>query len=187
MTHLIEIINYQIQVAPELLYIPAFRKIWNKDRSKHKDTALNTFGYIYWIYDPRSDYNYIIDEDERRKVVIEEQGLPSNFKVDNDIMEAINCYKKHCITSSFLLLQDTRATIDNMRKILRSIDFENMEEKDKVTAIKNIASITQMLPKIAKDLAEAERAVEKEIEEQGTARGGNESKSLMDDGILMLE
>jgi hypothetical protein len=29
-----------------------------------------------------------------------------------------------------------------MRKILRSIDFENMEEKDKVTAIKNIASIT---------------------------------------------
>ena len=74
-----------------------------------------------------------------------------------------------------------------MRKILRSIDFENMEEKDKVTAIKNIASITQMLPKIAKDLAEAERAVEKEIEEQGTARGGNESKSLMDDGILMLE
>jgi hypothetical protein len=57
-------------------------------------------------------------------------------------MEAINCYKKHCITSSFLLLQDTRATIDNVRKILRSIDFENMEEKDKVTAIKNIASIT---------------------------------------------
>jgi hypothetical protein len=44
-----------------------------------------------------------------------------------------------------------------------------------------------MLPKIAKDLAEAERAVEKEIEEQGTARGGNESKSLMDDEILMLE
>jgi len=32
---------------------------------------------------------------------------------------------------------------------------------------------------------EAERAVEKEIEEMGIARGGNDSKSLMDDGILL--
>ena len=74
-----------------------------------------------------------------------------------------------------------------MRKNLNSIDYGSLEEKDKVTAMKNIAAITQMIPKIVKDLSEAERAVEKEIEEQGTARGGNESKSLMDDGILMLE
>ena len=42
-----------------------------------------------------------------------------------------------------------------------------------------------MVPKIVKDLSEAERAVEKELEEQGVARGGNESKSLMEDGILL--
>ena len=32
---------------------------------------------------------------------------------------------------------------------------------------------------------DAERAVAKEIQEQGTARGGNETKSLMDDNILI--
>ena len=32
---------------------------------------------------------------------------------------------------------------------------------------------------------EAEKAVAKEIQEQGTARGGNDSKSLMDDNILL--
>ena len=38
---------------------------------------------------------------------------------------------------------------------------------------------------MSKELKDAEQAIAKEIEEQGRARGGNESKSLMDDGILM--
>jgi signal transduction histidine kinase len=51
-------------------------------------------------------------------------------------------------------------TIENMRKNLNSIDYGSLEEKDKVTAMQNIAAITQMIPKIVKDLSEAERAVE---------------------------
>ena len=59
-----------------------------------------------------------------------------------------------------------------------------MDEKDKVNAVKTVASIASMTPKIVKDLAEAEKAVAQEIEDQGRARGGNETKSLMDDGLL---
>lgn len=39
-----------------------------------------------------------------------------------------------------------------------------------------------MIPKLVKDLTEAEKAVVKEIEEQGRARGGN-NKKLFEDGI----
>ena len=71
-----------------------------------------------------------------------------------------------------------------MRKVLKSIDWEGLEEKDKVNAVKTVASITSMIPKIVKDLTEAEKAVTKEIEEQGRARGG-QSKTLMEDGIIV--
>ena len=53
-----------------------------------------------------------------------------------------------------------------------------------MNAIKNIASTVSMIPKLVKDLSEAEKAVTKEIEEAGRARGGN-AKKLMEDGIIL--
>ena len=185
--HLVEYVNYEIKPTQEALLIKPIRKLYNQDRSKTKDKFLQALSVLYFYVDPRSSYSYIVDDADRLEAIIEQEGLPSNFKITGDLADAMECYRKHCTTASSLLLQTTKMTIENMRKNLNSIDYGSLEEKDKVTAMKNIAAITQMIPKIVKDLSEAERAVEKEIEEQGTARGGNESKSLMDDGILMLE
>ena len=183
--HLVEYINYEIKPTQEALLIKPIRKLYNQDRSKTKDKFYQALSILYFYIDPRSSYSYITDDDERLKAIIEQEGLPKNFKITGDLADAMECYKKHCITASSLLLQSTKTTIENMRRNLNSIDYGSLEEKDKVTAMKNIAAITQMVPKIVKDLSEAERAVEKELEEQGVARGGNESKSLMEDGILL--
>ena len=183
--HLVEYVNYEIKPTQEALLIKPIRKLYNQDRSKTKDKFYQALSVLYFYIDPRSSYSYITDDDERLQAIIEQEGLPKNFKITGDLADAMECYKKHCITASSLLLQSTKMTIENMRKNLNSIDYGSLEEKDKVTAMKNIAAITQMVPKIVKDLSEAERAVEKEIEEQGVARGGNESKSLMEDGILL--
>ena len=183
--HLVEYVNYEIKPTQEALLIKPIRKLYNQDRSKTKDKFYQALSVLYFYIDPRSSYSYITDDDERLEAIIEQEGLPKNFKITGDLADARECYKKHCITASSLLLQSTKMTIENMRRNLNSIDYGSLEEKDKVTAMKNIAAITQMVPKIVKDLSEAERAVEKEIEEQGVARGGNESKSLMEDGILL--
>ena len=182
--HLVEYINYEIKPTQEALLIKPIRKLYNQDKSKNKEKFLQALSVIYFYIDPRSSYSYIVDDNERLEAIIEQEGLPDNFKITGELADAMECYRKHCTTASSLLLQTTKMTIENMRKNLNSIDYTSLEEKDKVTAMKNIAAITQMIPKIVKDLSEAERAVEKEIEEKGTARGGNESKSLMDDGIL---
>ena len=99
-------------------------------------------------------------------------------------LECIELYKKLTCTTSSLLLEDTKAAVENVRKMLKSIDFNVLEEKDKVTALKNMTSVTAMIPKLVKDLTEAEKAVTKEIEESGRARGGN-NKKLMEDGIIL--
>ena len=68
--------------------------------------------------------------------------------------------------------------------MLRNIDFNALEEKDKIMALKTTASTVAQIPKLVKDLVEAEKAVTKEIQEQGRARGQGD-KTLMDDGILL--
>lgn len=182
--HLIEYNNYQITPTEEAFLIAPIRKLYNSDKTKNKEKFMQLLSVIYFYADPRSSYNYITNDEDRLKEIIIQEGLPSNFKMDKALQEAIEIYKKHVITSSYLLLQDTKEVIENMRKVLKSIDWEGLEEKDKVNAVKTVASITSMIPKIVKDLTEAEKAVTKEIEEQGRARGG-QSKTLMEDGIIV--
>jgi hypothetical protein len=182
--HLIEYNNYQITPTEEAFLIAPIRKLYNSDKTKNKEKFMQLLSVIYFYADPRSSYNYITNDKDRLKEIIIQEGLPSNFKIDKALQEAIEIYKKHVITSSYLLLQDTKEVIENMRKVLKSIDWEGLEEKDKVNAVKTVASITSMIPKIVKDLTEAEKAVTKEIEEQGRARGG-QSKTLMEDGIIV--
>lgn len=176
--------NYQIKVNEELLLLKPFRIIYNADRTNNKDKFMNFLSIIYFTYDPRSDYSYIVDEDLRLKEVCDSNGyeVPKFCKQE---LECINLYKKLVTTSSSLLLEDTKITINKIREMLRTVDFSELEEKDKVNAIKTVASTVSMIPKLVKDLADAEKAVTKEIEEQGRARGGNENKKLFEDGFKL--
>ena len=117
------------------------------------------------------------------KAIIEGEGLPNNWKPDKLIIEAINFYKSLKSTSA-LLLEDTRAVIDNVRKTLREFSFDDMEDKDRVNAIKSVASTIATIPKLIKDLDEAEKAVTSEMQNTSGKVRGQKEKSLLEDGIL---
>ena len=175
--------GYKVVISEEAFALKVFRQIWNRDRSVNKDKATMELGYVYFMTDPRSDYQYIVDEDERSKAIIEGEGLPSNWKPDKVVTEAITFYKSLKSTSA-LLLEDTRAVIDNVRKTLRKFSFDDMEDKDRVNAIKSVASTIATIPKLIKDLDEAEKAVTSEMQNTlGKVRGQKE-KSIFEDGIL---
>jgi hypothetical protein len=134
------------------------------------------------MVDPRSTYSYITDEDERAKEIIKQEGLPSDFKPSETLQEAMDVYRKHCITTSSLLLEDTKSTIDKIRTELRNFDVSSLDDKDKANSLKTIASIVSMIPKMVKDLSEAEKTVTQELNASGRARGKAE-KTLFDDGF----
>ena len=125
---------------------------------------------------------YITDDEDREREIKIQEGLPDDFKPSKDLEEAMEIYKKHCETSSTLLLKDTRLAIDKLREFLRNVDLNATDDKGK--PINTITSAIKQIPELAKSLSEAEKAVQKELEEGGRARGGN-NKTLMDDGILI--
>lgn len=182
--HVIEYNNYTIEPTQEAFLIKPIRDLYNKDKSKNKDKFMQQLSVIYFYTDPRSTYNYILDDDERLKAIIEQEGLPSDFKLTPDLINAIGEYKKHIITTSFLLLQDTKIAVDKVRQFLREVDLTAVDDKGKpLYTINSITQTIKQIPQLSKDLLEAEKIVSKEIEEQGRARGGNDNKSLFDDGI----
>lgn len=178
---LVKLDNYEVRFEDELLLLKPFRVLYNADKTKDKSHFLDFLSIIYFQFDPRSDFMYIVDEEERLKTICEANGY-SIPKFNKQEIVCINIYKQMIVSASSLLLEDTRITISKIREMLRDIDFSDLEEKDKVNAIKTVASTVSMIPKLVKDLTEAEKAVTKEIEESGRARGGN-NKKLFEDGL----
>lgn len=179
---LINIDNYELKVADEALLVKPIRDLFNEDDSFKKEEFYKQMSYLYFMIDPRSSYNYIVDEKERSEAIIEQEGLKKTFKPNKTLKEAMKVYAKLVKTASSELLNDSIVTITKVREVLKGIDFNQLEEKDKVPALKNAASIVAMIPKMVKDLTDAEKAVNREIEESGRARGGNR-KTLAEDGF----
>ena len=170
---LIEVENYDLRVAPEALLVKPIRRLWNQDRTKQKESFYRQMSVLFYTYSPASNYSYIIDEKERLKEVLLQEGI-ENFKPSQEFKDAVEIYKKLTRTASSELLADVKLTIDKVRQVLTSINFESLDEKDKVAALNTVTTVVAKIPKLVKDLSDAEKAVAKELEEAGKARGTQE-------------
>lgn len=180
---LVEYKDYKIVISDEAFLVRPIRELHEADTSAGKEYFLEQMSYLYFMVDPRSTYSYITDLNERSQVIIAQEGLAPTFSPSPQLLEAMEWYKKHTITTSTLLLEDTRLAIDKLRKFLRDIDLSALDDKGKpIYQPSTIATTIKQIPQLAKDLMETEKIVEKEIQEQGRARGGNQ-KHLFEDGI----
>ena len=181
---LVKVENFQIQFAEELLLLRPFRQLYKSDKNRDKRGFLDFLTILYYTYDPRSDYSYIVNDEARLKEVCITNGL--DIPRFTELQEqCISLYKKLTTTISQELLRSTKVAIDKVKNFLETIDLTATDDKGKpLYTINSVTTAIRQIPQLAKDVMEAERAVAKEIQEQGTARGGNDSKSLMDDGIL---
>lgn len=182
---LVKIDNYELKFEEELLLLKPFRVLYNADKTVDKSHFLDFLSILYYVYDPRSEFNYIVDEDTRLEEVCSANGMkkPKFTKQDNVCIEL---YKKMTITSSSLLLERTRKTLDKVGKFLENIDLTKEDDKGKPKyAVQSVVSSAKLVPQLVKEVMEAEKSVAKDIEEQGRAKGNNGNKKLMDDGILL--
>lgn len=174
--------GYKVTISEEAFGIKLFRQIWNRDRTASKDKAIMEMSYIYFMTDPRSDYQYLVDEDERHKAIVEDEGLPINWKPDKIVKDAMELYAKFKPTAA-LLLEDTRYAVDKLRKLLRDINLDETDDKGKPKYTLNVITATiKQIPLLAKDLDEAERALASEMNSSGRMRGSGE-KTIMEDSL----
>ena len=173
--------GYRVIIEPEALLLKPFRLIWERDKKETKEKAINELGFVYFFADPRSDYQYIIDSDDKDKAIREGLDL-IKWKPDKKIQEAITFYNSFKSTSS-LLLEDTRIAVDKLRQILKDIDLNQLDDKGKpVYTLNVITSTIKQVPSLAKDLAEAEKACTQDFIEN-TKMKGDKSKTLLEDGF----
>lgn len=174
--------GYKIVISEEAFALKVFRQIWNRDRTASKDKAIMELGYVYFMEDPRSDYQYLVDRDERAKAIMEGEGLPASWKADKAVLEAMELYASFKPTSA-LLLEDTRFAVDKVRRMLRDIDLTAVDDKNRpIYTIDKVLAAIKLVPPLVKDLDEAEKALASEMKQGGKMRGQGE-KTIMEDTL----
>ena len=175
--------DYRVSISEEALALKPFKLIWNRDRSLNKEKAISELAYIYFMEDPASDYQYIVDRDDRSDAIIEGEGLGNKWKPDKLINDAMKFYSSFKTTSA-LILEDTRKVAENLRKALPTLDIT--EEDDKGRPKHTVASITKAIRELnvlVKELAETERVIAKEMAEANGRVRGEKRKTILEDGV----
>lgn len=180
MIKLFRLEGYTVEIEPEVLMLTPFKALWKRDKNRNKAMAMQELSYIFYVGDPRSDYQYLIDEEVRSQEVIKGLGLPDNWKPDALVKEALEFYKSFKPASAGLL-EDTRVAINKLREMLRSIDLNERDDKGKpVHTLSSITQTIKQIPSLVKDLDEAERTLAKDIIQETKARG-SQTKALLED------
>lgn len=174
---------YRVVISEEALALKPFKQLWNRDRSINKDRAISELAYVYFMEDPASDYQYLVDREDRSNAIIEGEGLGNKWKPDKMVIEAMKFYASFKTTSA-LILEDTRKVAENLRKALPALDIT--KEDDKGRPIYTIASITKAIRELnvlVKELAETERVIAKEMNEANGRVRGQRAKTILEDGL----
>ena len=174
--------GYEVRVSPEALNLKPFKKLWNRDKTKDKEKAMLELSFIYFYCDPRSDYQYILDDEDRMIAVKEGIGLPENWKLDAAMMDAVTFYKTFD-THSAMLMRLAAEGVEKVKKAMKDLEPTDTgtAKKAPITVVKEYLSVLKLIPEVASMLKEAEKSLNEEAE-FGEAKGSIE-KTLFDDGL----
>ena len=140
---------------------------------------------MYFTVSPASSYSYILDSEERAKAVIEQEGLPTDFKPSELLLEAMQVYRKLTITPSQKLLEASLKAADTVSKFLSDPDILNKTD-DKGRPLYQISSVTAALKNvegIVNSLQTLQKKVEAELEEDNGKARGTQELTLGDIGL----
>ena len=172
---LIKYEDYQIKVADEALLIRPIRRLFNADRSERKEKFFQQMSYMYFMVSPQSTYSYILDLNDRHKAIVEQEGLPEDFKPSELLVEAMRIYKEHTTTVSQKLLNDALVAANTVGTFLRTVDLTEEDDKGRPKyQVSQITAALKNLEGIVATIQNLQKKVDSELQESGKARGTQE-------------
>lgn len=178
---LIDFDGLEFKIADEALLVRPIRVLFEKDKTKKKEEFWKQISYLWFMCDPRSTYQYIVDEKSRSEEIIQQEGLGADWEPSSDLKAAMDIYRKHTITTSALLLESMRKGAVKLQKFLEELDLFATDKNDRpIYQVATITSTLKQIPELARSMAEAEKALTRDFETDDKARG-NTQKAVGED------
>ena len=178
--------TYSVKYSPLLVTLEPFKKIIDRDKTKNKEMAIKEISFIAFFADIRSDYMYIVNDEERARELVNDLELPKNWKIDATIKQAIEFYTSRSTTvNSSIYKSACKAAID-ISNYLNKTDILLSERDENGKVVTDISKITSALEKVPKIMANLNSAHTELIKEQKITEGrtkGSKTFNIFEDGL----
>ncbi len=122
MGKIVDLIDGNIVISPECLVIEPFKTLWESDRTKTKDSAVNYIKYIWFYTDFNSPY-FPQDDQERHDLICEYILKDKKFKVSKEIQKGIEVYNRIVTTPSIRLFKAVQESVVKMESFFRETEY----------------------------------------------------------------
>lgn len=176
------------QFDPIVAEIKAFKNVVNKDKSKDKSTAKAEIAFIWFYSDPKSDFYGIPDDKIKVAEILNIVDLPKGWTISKEVAKAIEFYSKMIRTTTVILLEKMRKTINKLSDHLEEINFSETDDSGKLKYdMKKVVDTASQIPRLLTTLKEIEDRVKEEQTALEKKIRGKKELSVWEDGIDGLE
>lgn len=182
---LFQLKDWTLVVSEEAWGLSAFKKLWDRDKTKDKTVAHAELLFVWYWCDVKSDYATMGVETRLQELTKDVSGLPDNWEKDEAIDGAIELYRKfETITEKLYRQSYASATaigdyLENTKALLAERDAGGKP----VTDISKITTANGRMPKLMADLKAAYKEVVKEQIDNENKKKGSQSFNLFEDGF----
>ena len=165
MKKLFDIEKGKLVLNPTTLWIPEFKKLWDRDKKKNKDKAIAELSYIVFMYSYQSPYQAYSEGEREEKVRGDFLKDFPDWEPDEAVLAAINKYHELQDSISLRLLRSTKLALETIEEY-----FKTANPEDITIIVKN----AKELGNLVQSLDKLEKQVQKEQLEASSVRGQTE-------------
>ena len=171
---LFDIKGTKVTLNAQALMIPAFKKLWDRDLSNDKDTAIKEISYVVFKLNYNSPYQAYKEED--RDKYLKKDFFTDKWIPDQLVKDALSKYKDFQNSPSLRMLEGSIVAAEELADWLLNVK-DHLAERDRmgkpITTAKDIVNNLEKIGNVVKSLAVLKEQVEKEQLEKQIAKGGN--------------
>jgi hypothetical protein len=175
--------TYHVKVREEVHLLKPFKDLITRDKTKNKEVSLKELALVWFVADISSDFQDILDEDERIATVAKDVMLPSTWKSDKKIKDAIAFYKQRSDTISTILYNGALTALHAVNDVFKDSQKLIEASSNKITAAKQIIEATKQVRSVISELRAAEKQIYSEKEDTSRTVGSQEM-NIFEDGLF---
>jgi hypothetical protein len=156
----------KVVLDPNVLYIPEFKKLWDRDKTEGHDIATKEIAYITYLcsFSSRNPYNVYAEKDKEKKVRKDTIGKIGR-EPDKEVNDALKRYREYQSTPTTRLLEGAFIAADVLAEY-----FKNAADHGATEVMRNLKELGNTV----KSLYSLKEQVQKEQLESQEVRGGSE-------------
>ena len=175
MSYLFQVENKIVIPNTETLLISPFKEIWERDKSKNKENAIEDFTYIEFMSSMKKSNPYRQYPEERKHEVISGDVITrEDWEVDNlirDAIKKIDIFQKEASTTYSYYIAAKKAT-ENMKEFFEEVDLneKNFKSGNPIYKPRDITNALTDTEKVLANIKNLEKKVEEELFEETKSR-----------------